>query len=99
MKGLIVNIYKSSSDSTNGGGSATHDRAIIIGPGIPKIFEPQDGDFVLELVQRVDGTYFAKPRGETRWTMFGGNFAWTSDSRFRRLSEAPVQIHDRVESY
>lgn len=30
-----------------------------------------------------------------KWTMFGGNFAWTSDSRG---FEHPVKIHDRVES-
>jgi hypothetical protein len=29
-----------------------------------------------------------------RWTMFGGNFLWSCDSRF---FEHPVKIHDRVE--
>lgn len=32
-----------------------------------------------------------------RWLMFGGNFGWTSDSRFRRLYELPLPIHDRIE--
>lgn len=39
------------------------------------------------------------------WLMFGGNFAFTSDSRFCRAVEklqngiaSPVAIHDRVES-
>ena len=33
-----------------------------------------------------------------KWTMFGGCFAWSSDSRFREyVSEQPVQIHDRIE--
>lgn len=32
------------------------------------------------------------------WTMFGGNFAWTSDSRFRQsVSEQPLPVHDRIE--
>jgi hypothetical protein len=31
------------------------------------------------------------------WTMFGGNFAWTSDSRFRELYPNPVPVHDRIE--
>lgn len=30
-------------------------------------------------------------------SMFGGNFAYSSDSRFRELSEYPLPIHDRVE--
>lgn len=35
-----------------------------------------------------------------KWVMFGGCFAWSSDSRFRNsISEQPVQIHDRVESW
>ena len=34
-----------------------------------------------------------------RCAMFGGCFAWTSDSRFREdYCEYPVQIHDRIES-
>jgi hypothetical protein len=31
--------------------------------------------------------------------MFGGNFLWTSDSRFRRLFDGPIPIHDRFEQY
>lgn len=33
-----------------------------------------------------------------KWLMFGGNFGWTSDSRFRKqFSEHPLAIHDRIE--
>jgi len=33
-----------------------------------------------------------------KWTMFGGNFVYTSDSRFRELyGNAPVKVHDRIE--
>ena len=32
------------------------------------------------------------------WSMFGGNFVWTTDSRFRELyGDRPVAVHDRVE--
>jgi hypothetical protein len=31
-----------------------------------------------------------------KWTMFGGNFVYTSDSRFP--SNSPIAVHDRVES-
>lgn len=34
------------------------------------------------------------------WKMFGGNFVWSNDSRFRReVSELPLPLHDRVEKY
>lgn len=29
--------------------------------------------------------------------MFGGNFVYCSDSRFKEFSGQPIQIHDRVE--
>ena len=96
---MLVSIYRNPlGDCTNGGKSSKHNDAILIGGGMAEVFEAKDGDLALELCQRRDGTYFAKPKGETRWCMFGGNFCWTSDSRFRRISEAPIQIHDRIES-
>ncbi len=40
----------------------------------------------------------AAPAGEKRWTMFGGNFIWSSDSRFRNeVSGRPIPVHDRIE--
>lgn len=30
-------------------------------------------------------------------SMFGGNFVWTSDSRFSNIYKYPVPVHDRVE--
>jgi hypothetical protein len=33
-----------------------------------------------------------------RWVMMGGNFAYTSDSRFSSFSQYPLPIHDRVEN-
>lgn len=35
---------------------------------------------------------------DKKWKMFGGNFVWSSDSRFREeVSEHPLPLHDRVE--
>ena len=42
--------------------------------------------------------YFAKPVSlvkSDRHSMFGGNFIYTSDSRFP--FDAPIKVHDRVE--
>lgn len=43
---------------------------------------------------------YIKPLTETRWVMMGGNFGYTSDSRFNDYtgSRTPLPIHDRVES-
>ena len=58
------------------------------------------------VLKRVDRNIGGKPYvhlvpvtiPEGRWSMFGGNFAYTSDSRFSRaFGGAPVAIHDRVE--
>lgn len=39
-----------------------------------------------------------KARGETRWAMAGGNFVYTTDSRFSETyGPAPVSVHDRIE--
>ncbi len=37
--------------------------------------------------------------GHTGKFMFGGNFLWSSDSRFRELSAQPLPIHDRYEPF
>jgi hypothetical protein len=36
-------------------------------------------------------------RFRDRWTMMGGNFLYSSDSRFRDAFGGPIPIHDRVE--
>lgn len=110
MKGLIINIYKSHShgkveDFTNGGVTAKAEEALVIGDGIPGIFEAH-GRPVLRLERnRGSGTARLVPADETGWTMFGGNFGYTSDSRFSEAVRAiydgdfygAVPIHDRVE--
>lgn len=42
---------------------------------------------------------YLKPIGlKKKWSMFGGCFAYSSDSRFQDYSEYPIPIHDRVEN-
>jgi len=55
-------------------------------------------------VLRVDvgrkGYLTARPVGEAwadRWLMMGGNFVYSCDSRFRRLNDYPIPVHDRAE--
>lgn len=38
------------------------------------------------------------PKG--KWIMFGGNFVYTSDSRFSEYcGDRPLPVHDRIEEY
>jgi hypothetical protein len=111
--GMIVSVYRTdtgSHDCTNGGMTNSKtgvSKLCIINVDGP--FKPTDdapaasieaGPF--GLVRIVPAT----PRWERAGNrMFGGNFAYTSDSRFRRAVEeitgadfaGPVHIHDRFE--
>lgn len=60
----------------------------------------RDRFIVLDIERRnIGGEYVnLRPREAGKsWTMFGGNFAWTSDSRFRAVFSSPLAVHDRIE--
>ena len=115
--GLLLNVYRSdpvgpfgeSMDCTLGGVSSRAWRLCVVNVDGP--FNPSpDAPAVLLLKGNIPGAVKIVPADETGapvkgWTMFGGNYAATSDSRFSeacaRLSESPcygaVPIHDRIE--
>lgn len=98
-KGMRVDVLRCCHDCTNGP-TQTADCIILVGPGIPEIFEVGPSDVVMYLDRRPDGLPCAKPLDSTttgKWYMFGGNFLWTSDSRFREISDHPIPVHDRHE--
>ena len=39
-----------------------------------------------------------KQRGDDRWLMNGGNWVYSSDSRYRVTYGGPIAIHDRYEA-
>jgi hypothetical protein len=93
IMGLSVEILKPN-PTYKGIISSEHSRAIIIGEGIPEIFEPSDGEIVLKIVRRIicgREHVHAEPLNTGSWAA-GGNFVWTCDSRFP--NQYPVQIHD-----
>jgi hypothetical protein len=103
MKGLIIEIYHSKYDATNGGVTATADEALLVGDGIPQIFDDDGTRPVLKVVERV---FFGEvyrhlepvepvKRGNVGY-MYGGNIGYTSDSRFP--GDYPLKIHDRQET-
>lgn len=102
MKGLIVRVYKTDlGDATNGGPSSKFSSFTLIDPMIEGPFEPSDNIPELVLVRRqLGGSEYihAVPASLAgKQTMFGGNFIYTSDSRFSVVSKYPIPVHDRIE--
>jgi hypothetical protein len=99
--GLLVYVYRwNLEDCTNGGITSKVDKIILVGENIPKIFEVGEGKPYLELETSHTGYIKAVPRnfkqnGEIGG-MFGGNFVYSSDSRFP--SKQPIPVHDRFET-
>lgn len=107
--GMIADIYDSPlGNASNKGISATHKKVCIVNvegpwepapdrPAVKLIARPNVGNVVCVPVDLLDAG---------KWTMFGGAFVYTSDSRFgdavKELSgydfAFPVALHDRVES-
>ena len=110
--GLIVSIYKESNDSyecTNGGASSQSIKGFCI-TNLDGPFEPSTEYPAAEIKERVISgetyrsvvptmQYFRNVPVESKAVsvMFGGNFCYTSDSRFREVSDYPLPIHDRLE--
>jgi len=90
-------------DSTNNGLSSELDQITLhYGEGVDLADLDLIPDNELVLVERElfgKPAWYAKPAGllkSNTHSMFGGNFVHTSDSNFP--ADAPVAIHDRVES-
>lgn len=109
-KGLWVSVYRdaSMSDSTNGGVSGYQDRFVLLGTNGPfEADNEKEGNMALTLVPGPFGTTRAVmandetgeaidgPPGEVG-PMFGGNFIYSSDSRFP--SDTPIKVFDRFET-
>lgn len=111
MKGLLVSVYRKAGDgifdgdTTNGGISSKHGRLILVGDGVPGVFSATEDTPAIRLIKRrvmgrafwiaapLDATFEGEGGGFPY--MFGGNFLYTSDSRFP--SDAPIKIFDRLE--
>lgn len=99
---LTAEVFRSGlGDCTNGGISAERRELYILGSDGP--FEPSDiRECVTVEKKMVLGQEHldAKPvYCQNKWYMMGGNFLYTSDSRFREFTglSYPIPIHDRCE--
>jgi hypothetical protein len=104
MKGLIVEIYRNSfGDCSNKGLSSKVTKCLLVGAGVPEIFNSSADCPPVQIVERnIRGeiyltAYPVKEDGTLDKGMFGGTFIYSSDSRFREISPYPVPLHDRFE--
>ncbi len=104
MKGILLTVLRSSlGDCTNNGITSKENTIMLVGEGVPEIFEVKEGECYLELETMHTGNKRCKvindPRGKkTHMGMFGGNYVTTSDSRFSKVSNYPLPVLDRFES-
>lgn len=103
--GLLAHVYDSPlGNCSNKGLSAKHKTVCIVNVSGP--FDPKGNTPAVKLEKTRYGNLICVPVGlEGKWTMFGGAFIYSSDSRFSEAIEAlsgydhgfPVALHDRVE--
>lgn len=108
--GLIISVYRSADmpDCTNDGVSSRFNALTLV--NAPGPFEPTEDRPAAWLVKHptVPGVVFivCKDPAQHRGGMFGGNFGYTSDSRFseamRKMTgfeqfHGAAKIHDRYE--
>lgn len=106
--GLTCNVFRENRhlfnqdvDCTNGGISSKCDTVTLVDIGVP-LFEPSPESPAVRIVRRnLGGEVYLhavpveQPAGLVG-PMFGGNFIYTSDSRFP--SSYPIALHDRWET-
>lgn len=100
-KGLRVSVFcsrRSPKGSTNGGISSDFDSFTLVGvdgPSEPNMTSP--AIYLKQDFNGIRGNTVAVPSlTDGKWYMFGGNFIYSSDSRFP--SRRPIPIHDRTET-
>lgn len=101
IEGFSVEVFKSSyiGDCTNNGISKDKEQLFLIGENLPKISIIKDIRDCLVLDYTINRDYVrCKPLiNKDKHYMDGGNFIYSSDSRFAEINKYPIPIHDRVE--
>lgn len=103
LEALPVSVYKSPlGDSSANGITSKTNRLLLVFDGLSSPFKTNENEDYLVLIKRnIGGKEYlhAKPQSlidSNTHSMFGGNFIFTSDSRFP--SPYPIPVHDRVEN-
>lgn len=105
-KGLLVDVYRPKHDCTGNGITSKVDEIILVDPENDiGPFEIDEGEVYLEVVRRNIGGEYLHARvmrdgqhlGDEFHEMAGGNFVYSSDSRFP--NRYPISVHDRFENW
>lgn len=99
---LSVNVLTTAGfpDCTNNGISANGSKLFVPcdrGNWTEEDIQGMENAVILE-VGKAGGRIHFREKGQKAWTMFGGNFAYSSDSRFTEMYPNPIHIHDRIEN-
>lgn len=103
-KGLMVYVYRTATmpDCTNRGLTCLHNRLLLVGNGpdtpredLPALYPAYNETYKRFAAFPTKQGAESYTRGHHSGYMFGGNFIYTSDSRFP--SKTPIAVHDRVE--
>lgn len=92
-----VLIDKRIGDCTNNGISSKYNDLFLVGENIPKIFEVEDIRKCIVLDYYKNYVRCKPVIYKNKWYMAGGNFIYSSDSRFSNINQYPISIHDRIE--
>ena len=104
MNYLPVNVYRSAgSDCTLNGVTSTDDYSLVVpcedGHITDESIENSDTPVVVLIYGEILGSPHFKPETQGHHhSMMGGNFVYSSDSRFsRKYGNQPIAVHDRFE--
>jgi hypothetical protein len=102
---LVTVLRNAQGDFTNKGVTSRATTLLLVGEGVPEIFEESPRVPTLVLVRRWAGTpneyLHAEPLEQPAGgvgPMAGGNFVYSTDGRFRDLCPYPISVHDRFET-
>jgi hypothetical protein len=112
MKGLHVSVlrYAYNYDSSLNGITAQADSILLVDEKLEGgLYEPEPDEIYLKLVRRKiragEPDYIhAEPYKNGKklhggaWSMFGGNYVHSCDSRITALNRYPIPVHDRFEN-
>jgi len=102
MNYLTVEVYRSAGiDCTNNGVTSDESNMMVVpcvsGPITAE--QAELNEYVILVPGTAGNRMHLKPEGVGRHTMFGGNFVYSSDSRFKEnYGNKPIHVHDRIEN-
>ena len=105
MRALSIEVFKHNmGDCSNGGITSKYNELLVICPdGNVEVDENNPPENLVKVVEKDYGFTVYKhiepvKKPEHIGWMSGGCIGYTCDSRFRRMSEYPLAIHDRQET-